>query len=159
MPSELHEFQSKQAAKWGKKQGFSVVGTNITAQGSRERVDLIAFRSNCSIMIESKVSRADFLADSKKPERQSGGVGTYRLYITPVDLILPEDLPERWGLLYLDGKRVIEIVKPQGNMWPSANYTGHQEWRKYTHQVDESSERSMLFSLARRLVKGESILK
>ena len=49
-------------------------------------------------MIESKVSRSDFKADAKKPERLFGGVGTYRFYITPLNMLLPEELPEGWGL-------------------------------------------------------------
>ena len=39
MPSEQHEFQSKLAARWAKKQGFPIVATNLGAVGSREIVD------------------------------------------------------------------------------------------------------------------------
>jgi hypothetical protein len=119
MPSEQHEYLSKLAAKWAKKQGFPVVATNLTAAGSREKVDLIAFRSSCSLMIESKVSRSDFFADAKKPERVEGGVGTYRFYITPFDMVSSTEIPDGWGLLYVDGKNVIDIIRPKGNLWPS----------------------------------------
>jgi hypothetical protein len=158
MPSEQHEFQSKLATRWAKKQGFPIIATNLGAVGSREIVDLIAFRSTCSLMIESKVSRSDFKADAKKPERFLGGVGTYRFYITPLDMILPEELPKGWGLLYVDGKKVIEVVKPLGNLWPKYSYDDCRGWDDFKHEVDQEAERAMLFSITRRLVKNQSIL-
>lgn len=158
MPSKQHEFQSQLAARWAKKQGFPIVATNLGAVGSREIVDLIAFRSTCSLMIESKISRSDFKADSKKPERTFGGVGTYRFYITPVDMVSAEEIPEGWGLLYVDGKKIIEVVKPLGNLWPNYNYEDARGWAKFKHEVDHDAERAMLFSIARRLVLNQPIL-
>jgi hypothetical protein len=159
MPSALHEKQNLAAAKWAKKKGFPLVGTNITASYSRERVDVIGFRASCSLMIESKVSRSDFFADAKKPERQCGGVGNYRYYITPVDMVSVEELPQGWGLLFFDGKKVIEIDGVKGNYFPSFGDSMKGEAAGYVHDVDAVAERSMLFSLARRLAKGESILR
>jgi len=164
MPSELHEAQNIHAVKWMKKQGFAVVATNIWAAQSRERIDAIGFRNDCSILIESKVSRSDFLADKKKPERQPGasGLGTYRFYICPVGLIDPKEvLPSGWGLLYSDGTKVVKEFKPKGNHWPPFDYdhpTG-AEWLPFQHLVDENAERSMLYSLCRRLVLKQSIIK
>lgn len=158
MPSKQHEFQSKLAARWAKKQGFPIVATNLCAVGSREIVDLIAFRSTCSLLIESKISRSDFKADAKKPERSIGGVGTYRFYITPVDMISINELPEGWGLLYVDEKKVIEVVKPIGNLWPNYNYQDSRGWDEFKHNVDQDAERAMLFSIARRLVIKKPIL-
>jgi hypothetical protein len=158
MPSDAHELQSKLAARWAKKQGFPIVATNLGARGSREIVDLIAFRSGCSLMIESKVSRADFKVDAKKPERQAGGVGTYRFYITPMGLIAPDELPKGWGLLYVDGKKVIEVIKPVGNLWPRFGYPDKRGWDAFKHVVDPEAEHAMLFSITRRLAKKQSIL-
>jgi len=56
-------------------------------------------------MIESKVSRSDFKADAKKSGRVLGVVGTYRFYITPLDMVSPDEIPKGWGLLYGDGKK------------------------------------------------------
>lgn len=158
MPSELHEHLSKIAARWAKKQGFPIVATGLGSARSREVVDLIAFRSSCSLMIESKVSRSDFKADFKKPERHSGGVGTYRFYITPVDLIAPDELPKGWGLLFCDGNKIIEVVRPKGNLWPHADSSNVRDWDDFRHQVDHEAERSMLFSITRRLAQKQPIL-
>lgn len=163
MPSELHEEQNLHAVKWMKKQGFTVVATNIRAAQSHEIVDAIGFRQSCSIVVESKVSRSDFNADLKKPERQgiAKGLGTYRFYICPVGMIKPEEvLPRGWGLLYSDGKRVVDEFKPKGNMWPNnGNENLHnEEWLPFQHEVDHHAERSMLFSLCRRLVAKQPII-
>lgn len=158
MPSEEHEKQSRLAAKWAKKQGFPIVATNLGSGRSREKVDLIAFRSSCSLMIESKVSRSDFLADKKKPERYLGGVGTYRFYVTPLNMITKDDLPSGWGLLYVDGNKVIEVVRPQGNLWPSFEIDSVRDWDSFKHEVDPVAERSMLFSITRRLAQNKPIL-
>jgi hypothetical protein len=116
MPSELHDELAKIGAAWLKRNGFVVVATDLTALGCRERADVIGFRSQCSATIEAKVSRSDFLADRKKPHREAGGIGLYRFYICPVDLIAADELPARWGLLYVDGKRVAEVARPRGNI-------------------------------------------
>lgn len=61
-----------------------------------------------SILVECKVSRSDFARDKKKPSRhyQQFGVGKYRYYLAPSGLLRAEEMPERWGLLEFDGKRV-----------------------------------------------------
>lgn len=147
------------SAAWAKKQGFPIVATNLCAIGSREKVDLVAFRTSCSLMIEAKASRADFFADRKKPERRTGGVGTYRFYVTPPNLVQPAELPAGWGLLYADGKKAIEIIKPRGNHWPGLNNSfADPEWQCFQHQVDNEAERAMLFSIARRLNNNDPIL-
>ena len=158
MPTELHDNLANLGAKWLKRQGFGVVTTDLTALGVRERADAIGFRSTCSTIIESKISRADFLKDSKKPHRASGGLGLYRFYICPIDLIQPDELPSKWGLLYAEGKTVIEIVRPLGNMWPGHGTT-HQEWSMFQHETSFEAERSILFSISRRLAQGKVILK
>lgn len=147
-----------------KKNGFSVVATNIKATGSREVVDAIGIRSSCSIVIESKVSRSDFFADKKKPKRQPGAkaLGTYRFYVCLVGLIKPEEvLPLGWGLIYSDGKKIVQEFKQAGNHWPSAN-SDHPigtEWIPFQHEVYANAERSMLFSLCRRLVSNQPIIR
>ncbi|GIC77643.1 hypothetical protein [Moritella sp. F3] len=158
MPSVQHEKLSELAAKWAKKQGFPIIATNLGASGCREKVDLIAFRSNCTLMIESKVSRADFRVDAKKPERQTGGVGTYRFYITPVNMVSISEIPDGWGLLYVEGKKVIEMVKPRGNMWPPFNTGYTSEWDEFKHVVNQDAERALLFSITRRLAQNKPIL-
>ncbi|KAA3532717.1 hypothetical protein NLO85_27695 [Pseudomonas savastanoi] len=158
--SEEHKKLTKLGASWFRKNGFGVVATELSSAGSREQPDVIAFRSSCSAMIEVKVSRSDFFADRKKPERNAGGIGIYRFYLCPEGMIKPEELPPRWGLLYAKGRSVVAVVKPQGNIWPplekqhpgSEAYLGPR--REFQHVPDAIAERSALYSIARRLSSG-----
>lgn len=120
MPSELHERLCHKGVSWLKRNGFGVAAVNVWAAGSRERVDCIGYRQQCSVLIEVKVSRSDFLVDKKKPERQSGGVGTYRFYLAPAGLIAVNDLPAGWGLLEFTGESVKIVHGPTGNRWPAS---------------------------------------
>jgi hypothetical protein len=81
---------------------------------SGEMPDAIGWKKAChSVLVESKVSRADFLADRDKRFRQKPeiGVGCERYYLAPQGLIGTEELPVGWGLLEVCG-REIERVKP-----------------------------------------------
>lgn len=155
--SEEHHRLTGLGAKWFRKSGFGVVATELSCIRSRERPDVIAFRSSCSAIIEVKVSRADFLADLKKPERTVGGLGLYRFYLCPEGLLGIEDLPPRWGLLYANGKNVAEVVKPLGNLWlPKARQHDTleelgREWREFQHDSNADAEQGALYSIARRL--------
>ncbi|MPQ69326.1 hypothetical protein [Pseudomonas sp. MWU12-2323] len=162
--SDEHHRLTKQGASWLRKNGFGVVATELTCFGSREQPDVVGFRSDCSALVEVKVSRADFLADQKKPERStSGGIGIYRFYLCPEGLIRPEDLPAKWGLLYAKGRSVVAVVKPQGNLWPPlekqppAAEAPIGDWREFQHVPDARAERSALYSIARRLAAGAAI--
>lgn len=66
-------------------------------------------------IIEVKTSHSDFLADQKKWIRQEGiaqdknRVGNYRYYLCPKGVIKEEELPENWGLLVWDGKKIHKV--------------------------------------------------
>jgi hypothetical protein len=77
--------------------------------------DVIGWKGFCrSVLIECKVSRADFLADATKPFRQSPeeGMGCERFYLAPAGVIRREDLPKHWGLLELREREVRIALKP-----------------------------------------------
>lgn len=65
-----------------------------------------------AFLLEAKTSRSDFMADKNKPHRINPeiGVGKYRYYICPTDLIKPHELPERWGLIYVSPKGTCNVV-------------------------------------------------
>lgn len=151
--SEAHQLLVQQGGKWLKKQGFAVVATEISAVGSREQPDVVGFRSTCSVIIEVKVSRADFFADARKPERINthSGIGNYRFFLTPHGLIQPEELPAKWGLLYACGTKIQDVISPKGNMWPSLQSRTISDWQSFQHESDLTKERAILFSIARRL--------
>lgn len=76
---------------------------------SGEMPDAIGWKHAChSVLVECKVTRADFLADRAKPFRQKPekGVGSERFYLTPAGLAKIEELPNGWGLLELKRGRV-----------------------------------------------------
>jgi len=79
-----------------------------------ETPDVIGWKRACrSVLVECKVSRADFLADRNKPWRTNGAgaLGCERFYMAPADLIAPEELPPGWGLLQVRGRKV-EVAVP-----------------------------------------------
>jgi len=81
---------------------------------SGEMPDAIGWKqASHSVLVECKVTRADFLADSAKPFRQKPekGVGSERFYLAPPALIKVEELPPGWGLLELRRGR-IELIHP-----------------------------------------------
>lgn len=78
-----------------------------------ELCDVIGFGYKYSTMIECKIGRGDFLKDKKKtfrayPER---GMGDLRYYCCPKGLIKPEELPDKWGLIYIYPSGYIKRVK------------------------------------------------
>jgi hypothetical protein len=76
---------------------------------SGEMPDAIGWKRAChSVLVECKITRADFLADRAKPFRQKPekGVGSERFYMTPPGLVKMEELPAGWGLLQCGRGRV-----------------------------------------------------
>jgi hypothetical protein len=66
-----------------------------------------------TVLIECKATRADFLSDAQKPFRyySHNGLGMYRYYLTPKNLIWPAQLPENWGLLEVTNKTCRKVVE------------------------------------------------
>ncbi len=89
---------------------------------SGEMPDAIGWKRGChSVLVECKISRADFLADRGKAFRQKRelGLGRERFYLSPMGLLRPEELPTGWGLLGCCGRK-IEIVRPSNKKMRSA---------------------------------------
>jgi len=77
--------------------------------------DVIGWKASCqSVLVECKVSRADFLADANKPFRlqPEDALGSKRFYLAPASMITCEELPKHWGLLECVGREVQIMVKP-----------------------------------------------
>jgi len=86
------------------------------ACASGETPDVIGWKGKCrSVVVECKVSRADFLADAQKPWRKDPSIalGCERFYLAPVGLIAASELPQGWGLLASRGREVRLVVKPR----------------------------------------------
>lgn len=78
----------------------------------QETPDVFGWNYWTSVLIEVKVSRSDFLQDKKKPFRlfPDDGIGEHRYYCCPNGLIKPNELSDKWGLLYEDNGK-ITVVK------------------------------------------------
>lgn len=77
--------------------------------------DAIGWKGKChSVVVECKVSRADFLADKQKPFRAKPeeGLGCERFYLAPAGTIKADELPPGWGLLEYANRRVYIACKP-----------------------------------------------
>ena len=103
------------AAEWLRhKYGCGIVlSEQYCASG--EVPDVIGWKASCqSVLVECKVSRADFLADASKPFRlrPEEGLGSKRLYMAPAGLIAADELPRHWGLLECKGREVQLAIKP-----------------------------------------------
>ena len=103
-----HAQLVERAVRWLRGYRCGVV-LSEQACGSGEMPDAIGWkRASHSVLVECKVTRADFLADRGKPFRvkPEHGVGCERFYLTPPALVKVEELPTGWGLLELRRGRV-----------------------------------------------------
>ena len=141
-----HSVLVERAEKWLKNQNCGVVFDDrfCAATPNGEQPDAIGFRSCTSILIECKATRSDFLSDKRKRFRKDPdlGMGDWRFYMCPTDLIQVQELPDGWGLLYFNGKTVRKIfgVPPNTQWFSRKPFTGHQD-----------SELALLYSALRRI--------
>ena len=136
-----HSELCLRSAKWLKRHSQNMIVPNCATVTvdmktiEQEIPDVIGWNCSSSVLIEVKVGRGDFLKDYNKTFRQicKKGVGQFRYYCCPEGLIKENELPGKWGLLYLNSKKKIEIIKVAEIQ--KANLT---------------AERNMLISLIRR---------
>lgn len=107
-----HAQLVERAVRWLRSYRCGVV-LSEQACVSGEMPDAIGWKkASHSVLVECKISRADFLADRDKPCRlkPEKGVGSERFYLTPPNLIKVEELPVGWGLLECLRER-IEMIR------------------------------------------------
>ena len=131
------------ASKWLKKHTQNIIVPNcslvvselVARTESGEIPDILGWCSHTSVLIEVKVSKADFIRDKNKVFREfpEKGLGELRYYVCPEGLIKEYEIPPNWGLLYADEKMKIKIIK-----------------QAKKQQFDLLSERSILLSIIRR---------
>ena len=103
-----HEKLVARAVAWLRAYGCGVVLSEQSC-ASGETPDAIGWKRGChSVLVECKVSRADFLIDREKPFRYKAerGMGCERFFLAPAGLIQPSELSPGWGLLELRGRQV-----------------------------------------------------
>lgn len=122
MPSNEHNRLCEIGAKFLKRpesaNGHGCHFTLIEPACYGENPDVFGVRHGSNghdvgtILLEVKVGRGDFLKDRKKPHRLNPetGIGKWRYYICPTNLIKPSEVPEKWGLIYVNGRGHCDIV-------------------------------------------------
>ena len=113
-----HEKLVKAAVAWLRRYGCGVVLSEQSC-ASGETPDAIGWKRAChSVVVECKISRADFLADRDKPFRRKAekGMGCERFYLAPAGLISANEIPIGWGLIELRGREVVELVPASKKM-------------------------------------------
>ncbi|EEO7295542.1 hypothetical protein G6599_004807, partial [Salmonella enterica] len=109
---------------------------------------------------EVKVSRSDFLRDKHKPHRQRGGLGDYRYYMCPEGIINISDLPDRWGLLWVNKRGHVKLMAGHicclvGNSW-GGNRDLIYAWQ---HETDMDVERGLLAYMLHRVGDPDALLQ
>jgi hypothetical protein len=113
-----HAFLVAKAVAWLRRYRCGVV-LSEQACVSGEMPDAIGWKRAChSVLVECKISRADFLADRNKPFRLNPqtGVGSERFYLVPKGLVRVEELPPGWGLLEYHNREIETLKASKKNL-------------------------------------------
>jgi len=118
-----HRELVRRAARWLLGARCKLVVINAKPWGCAEHPDAIGWTPDGeSVVVECKMSVADFLADVHKRWRRIGrGMGMRKYYLVPEKLLGKVYVPHGIGLLALCGQRirtVSEAVARQDRDWP-----------------------------------------
>jgi hypothetical protein len=93
-----------------------------------------------SVVVEVKVSRSDFLADSAKNHRRNPdhGMGAYRYFMAPQGVIQACELPNKWGLIEVNERGHLKVL------------AGHVllQWKELDNWRFEFNQRAEISTLA-----------
>ncbi|MGJ8516885.1 adenylosuccinate synthase [Carnimonas bestiolae] len=153
------------AVKWLKRDfsrkgpGCSIAVSEISTGHDGEIPDAIGFRAkgyrDGSTVVEVKTSRSDFLTDAKKPHRLSGGVGRWRYFMCPEGLIRTDELPEKWGLVWVNKRGHLKVVS---GPLSKSNYRDFDvAMDAYAHDENVEREQFLLIKLFSRIGDTEAM--
>lgn len=111
-----HSQLVRLAEDWLRKRYRCGIVLSEQSCASGETPDVIGWKGSCrSVLVECKISRADFSADQEKLFRKQpeNGMGCERFYLVPSGLIEKHELPPGWGLLECKGRQISMAVKPR----------------------------------------------
>ena len=140
-----HRELVERARRWLEAIGCGVVLCEVAV--TNEIPDAIGYTRNGSrtYLLECKASRNDFHSDKNKPHRNGTieGLGNFRYYVCEPNVITIDDLPPRWGLIYVYEKqvRVMHGYNPRIRM----------SWQHWHHKSHDKNERALLYSACRRI--------
>ncbi len=162
-----HKELTELAVKWLKRPqsqkgpGCHVAVSECRSGWSDEIPDAIGFRAagknDGSVIVEVKVSRSDFLADAKKPYRNGSvkGLGNWRYYLCPEGIIKLDEIPDNWGLLYVNNRG---HIKPVVGPMIESNYRKRMQLIETMRQESNTDgERFLLVKLLSRVGNEETL--
>ena len=154
-----HDELCARAVKWLRGSMGCKVAVSELVTPLSEIPDAIGFNGYHSFLVECKTNKVDFLREKNKLHRRQEAkghrkcLGKYRFFLCPKGIIKPEDLPPKWGLLYVCGKVIRRVVFPQGQ---NSFYYKHSTWKDFEHDNDVGAEHKIMYSIARRFSEGEN---
>lgn len=133
------------AEMWLRTLGCGVTFREYTAYTSTGEIpDVIGWSHGKCLLVEVKVSRADFLSDKNKkhrrPEISNKVLGNFRFYVTLPGIVKPEEVPSGWGLYELRGRGIYYTA---GVRYANGMYSQFQSNRR--------DELAIMYSALRRL--------
>lgn len=171
MDKMTHDTLCDIAVKWllrplsAKGPNCKVAFKEVADVGAAERADAWGTGwgwNAASTLVEVKMSRSDFFADRKKPHRQAGALalGDYRYFMCPEGVIDLTDLPDRWGLLWVNARGHVKVKA--GHLLPllKSNIGGRTEsetWR--FAEADKRKECSVLAYMFARIGDPDKLLQ
>lgn len=139
------------AYRWLLRQGVAVAFKELVSM-AMEQPDVIGFGGPVSsVLIEVKVSRADFKADSKKFWRiyPAQGMGSHRIYCAPEGLLKLEELPAGWALLSVAPTGKATLTHRPHPDYPTARFLANGGC--HAQPCNEQNEAKVMLSALRRL--------
>ena len=79
---------------------------------------------------EIKISRGDYLNDAKKDKHVKEGAN-YFYYVCPKDLIKPEEVVKKYGLIYISEDGFLEVKKKPQRL----NNNGFGQWKMLAEKM------------------------
>lgn len=145
------------AVKWLKRPrgnggaGCHLAFSETAPAGAKEIPDALGFEHGRSVLVEVKVSRADFLADSCKIFRQKPeeGMGCFRYFMAPQGIIGLHELPKNWGLVEVTTRGSCKVH--QGHVL----FYGYQNQEPFRHNKNGAAEVAFLVRMLRRVQNAE----
>jgi hypothetical protein len=115
------------------------------------RIDFLIFEGETITAVEMKISKADFRRDTEEKRRAWKKVTNRFVYLTPVGLLTPADIPEGCGLWeYQEDGSIVVTKRAKTNNTPAPfppSMIKYFAWRAY------NAERNTLPAAPRRPAK------
>lgn len=114
-----------------------------------------------SVVVEVKMSLADFRADAAKPHRNGTtvGMGLFRYYMAPEGLVPQSELPPGWGLIEVNsrGKPIVRCGHVLQR--PEERLGFKRDWSAWTHIHEKDREIALMVRLLDRISDPEALHK